>query len=212
MSGLCRPHPRSASHVAKRTPKPVPVAPSGTGFALSAGIATTLGHVTPDRDDDALSWTGDDDPTLDARAASALPVEQSSAQPAALPGGYTAVGKGSADVGKIENDGSVTMPSERAPMSNAVLISLGIIGGFYLLYAIGWLVGGLRLQGRANYLVTDVMFQGSLWLAVLAPALWFATVFLVTRTSPNWVRLAWLIGGVLLLIPWPFIMTGVIGQ
>ncbi|WP_404433461.1 DNA polymerase III subunit gamma/tau [Microbacterium lacus] len=159
--------------------------------------------MTPDREDDALSWSGDDDPTLDAGT---------SAQPNALPGGYTAVGKGSADVGRIEQDGSVTMPADRAPMSNAVLISLGIIGGFYLLYAIGWLVGGLRLQGRADYLVTDVMFQGSLWLAVLAPALWFATVFLVTRNARVWVRLAWLIAGAVLLVPWPFIMTGVIGQ
>ena len=49
-----------------------------------------------------------------------------------------------------------------------------------MLYAVGWIIGGLRLQGRAQYLVTDVMYQGSLWLAVLAPVLWFATMFLLT--------------------------------
>ena len=168
--------------------------------------------MSPDRDDDALSWSGDDDPTLDAGTATAVPPAMPKDRPTALPEGFTALGKGSGDVGKISENGSVTMPAERAPMSNAVLISLGIVGGFYALYAIGWLIGGLRLQGRANYLVTDVMFQGSLWLSVIAPLLWFATVFLVTRNARTWVRLAWLIAGVILLVPWPFIMTGAVGQ
>jgi hypothetical protein len=72
-------------------------------------------------------------------------------------------------VGRIHADGSVTMPGERERMGNATLIALGILGGVYLIYAIGWAIGGLRLQGRAEYLVTDVMYQGSFWLAVLAP-------------------------------------------
>ena len=42
------------------------------------------------------------------------------------------------------------------------LVGLGVLGGVYALYAIGWLIGGLRLQGRAQYLVFDVMYQGSL--------------------------------------------------
>ena len=89
---------------------------------------------------------------------------------------------------------------------------LGILGGVYLLYILGWIFGGLRLQGQAQYLVTDVMFQGSLWLAILAPALWFATAFLLTRHARPWLRFVWLIAGVVLLIPWPFILVGVIGQ
>ena len=40
------------------------------------------------------------------------------------------------------------------------------------------------------------MYQGSLWLAVLAPLLWFATVFLLTRRSQPWVRFVWLVAGV----------------
>lgn len=150
-------------------------------------------------DDDALSWEGDDDPTLDAG-------------PAALPDGYTAVGRGSDEVGRVHADGSVTMPGDRAPMGSAALITLGILGGVYLLYTIGWLIGGLRLQGSAQYLVTDVMYQGSLWLAVLAPAVWFGTVYLLTASSRPWVRPAWLIAGVALLLPWPFVMIGAVGQ
>ena len=97
-------------------------------------------------------------------------------------------------------------------MGNAGLIALGILGGFYLLFTIGWLIGGFRLQGSADYLVADVMFQGSFWLAVLAPALWFGTAFLLTQRSAAWVRITWLIAGAILLVPWPFIMVGAVGR
>lgn len=182
------------------------------------------------RDDDALSW-GDDDPTLDTgtdpepepdadAAAAASPsleretptVEPGSAEAVALPDGFTAVGRDSETVGRIRADGSVTMPSERQPMGNVALLGLGVLGGVYLLYVIGWVIGGLRLQGRANYLVTDVMFQGSFWLAVLAPIIWFGTVFLLTVNARPWVRFVWLAGGALLLLPWPFVMIGAVGQ
>jgi len=159
-------------------------------------------------DDDALAWDGDDDPTLDVGPA----VTEPEPDGRALPEGYTAVGKGSDDVGRVHADGSVSMPGERRPMGNATLIALGILGGVYLLYAIGWIVGGLRLQGRAAYLVTDVMYQGSFWLAVLSPLLWFGTVFLLTVHSRPWVRFVWLIAGVALLLPWPFVMIGAVGQ
>ena len=167
---------------------------------------------------DALSWGGDEDPTLDAgvRAKPVTePATESSVEPVepnALPDGYTALGRGSGEVGRIAADGTVTMPGDRVPMSSATLITFGVLGGVYLLYAVGWLLGGLRLQGRAQYLVTDIMFQGSLWLAVLAPLLWFGTVFLITARSKPWLRLVWLIGGAVLLVPWPFIMLGAVGQ
>lgn len=169
-------------------------------------------------DDDALAWGGDDDPTLDVGSKPAVaepaaaPQPVGEPEPAALPKGYTAVGKGSGEVGRVDPDGTVTMPGERAPMGNATLITLGILGGIYLLFAIGWIVGGLRLQGRAEYLVTDVMYQGSFWLAVLSPLLWFGTVFLLTVGSKPWVRFAWLVAGVALLLPWPFVMIGAVGQ
>ena len=88
----------------------------------------------------------------------------------------------------------------------------GCSGGIFLLYAIGWLIGGLRLQGLRTYLVTDVMYIGSLWLATLAPLIWFATVWLMTRRSATWVRFAWLAAGLLLLLPWPFVLLGAVGQ
>ena len=191
--------------------------------------------MTTGRDDDALSWDGDDDPTLDlgssadAEAADAADADRDprpadgTGSTAELPKGFTAVGKGSdavatadgADEASASADASAEHGSavaEREPMGNGTLVALGVLGGVYALYAIGWLIGGLRLQGRAQYLVLDVMYQGSLWLAVLAPLLWFATTFLLTRSSRAWVRFAWLAVGAVLLLPWPFVMIGAIGQ
>ncbi|WP_374974618.1 DNA polymerase III subunit gamma/tau [Microbacterium trichothecenolyticum] len=180
--------------------------------------------MTTGRDDDALTWDGDDDPTLD-RGETGEPDEEpetpAASTPAELPKGFTAVGKGSdalasADAPQSAASDASTAPEtsvdERRPMGNGALIAFGVLGGVYALYAIGWLIGGLRLQGRAQYLVLDVMYQGSLWLAVLAPLLWFATTLLLTRVSRTWVRFAWLGAGVVLLLPWPFVMIGAIGQ
>lgn len=172
-----------------------------------------------DRDDDALSW-GDDDPTMDV-AGTASP---------ALPDGYTAVGKGSDAVGRAEDAASdehatraETEPvdSEDAAdedvepatqMGNGMLIALGIFAGVYLLYAIGWLIGGLRLQTAALFVVSPAAYQPALVLAVAAPIIWFGTTLFVTRGRAAWLRIVWLIGGVLLLVPWPFIMVGAVGQ
>lgn len=180
------------------------------------------------RDDDALSWDGDDDPTLDvgtARPEGAVdePPKETPGEPGAsvpLADGFTAVGRGSDRVVSESEAAEAERERERAdtatgrsePMGNATLIGIGVLGGIYLLYVIGWIVGGLRLQGKAQYLVADVMFQGSFWLTVLAPVLWFGTVFLLTMRTRVWVRFAWLLGGVVLLVPWPFIMIGVVGQ
>lgn len=166
------------------------------------------------RDDDALTWDGDDDPTLDV-----VPSTVSEPTPASLPDGWSAVGKGSADVAATpdpddapvaasDSDAPVTAP---AATGNAALIATGVLGGVYFLYAIGWFIGGSRLQGVRSYLVTDVMYQGSLWLATLAPLIWFATVWLLTRGSKSWVRFTWLATGVVLLVPWPFVMIGTVG-
>lgn len=163
--------------------------------------------MTSGRDDDALSWGGDDDPTLEVGK-----IEHAPNLPPALPDGFDAVGKGSETVGRQRADGTVTMPSEKPPMGNAALVSLGILGGAYLLFTVGWIIGGLRLQGVAHFLVSPVSYQVALWLAVLAPPIWFAVVWLTTRASKTWVRVVWLAGGALLFVPWPFVMLGAVGQ
>ncbi len=152
------------------------------------------------RADDAFTWEGDHDPTLDTGAPTAQPSLDTGAPTAepTLPEGFTAVGKGSDTVDRtapLEDDDAgegggegepqdvlpaQTTRGEREPMGNVALVTVGILGGFYLIFTIGWIIGGFRLQGKAHYAVSDVAFQGPFWLAVLAPALWFGTVFLLT--------------------------------
>ena len=97
-------------------------------------------------------------------------------------------------------------------MGNAMLITIGVLVGCYAIFTIGWVIGGLRLRDAAHYAVADIAFQVPLWLAVLAPALWFSTVYLLTRHSPSWARMLWLVAGAILLVPWPFVMVGAVGQ
>ncbi|MCT9001501.1 DNA polymerase III subunit gamma/tau [Microbacterium memoriense] len=154
------------------------------------------------RDDDPLSWGGDDDPTLEVGTPVAAPT---------LPAGFTAVGRGSDDVARIAQAGTATPVAGPVPLSNAMLVTIGVIGGIYALYVVGWFIGGVRLQGTANFLVSPVGYGAALWLAVAAPILWFVTAFVLTRTSKSWVRIGWLVAGLALLLPWPFILVGAVG-
>lgn len=101
---------------------------------------------------------------------------------------------------------------ERAPLSTGTLLTLGIVGGIYLLYSVGWVVGGLRLKPLANLIVADAMYVPWFVLAVAAPALWFLATWVLTRTKAGWIRIALLLVGVVLLVPWPFVTVGVIGS
>lgn len=179
------------------------------------------------RDDDALSW-GDDDPTLDTgvaarddesedRPTASEPAPRTSdaaAAPASLPEGYTAIGRGSDTV-------ATDAPApERASLSNVGLLALGVLGGVYLLFAAGWLVGGLRVQAVSGFLVASngvaspLWTTGNLiavWLAVLAGPIWFAVVLWMTASGRPWLRWVLLVVGAILFVPWPFVMVGAVG-
>lgn len=154
--------------------------------------------------DDALSWEGDDD-RPDQKSAAA-PVKEP-----VLPVGWKAVGKDSESVDYTDSEGAVIEQDVQPALSTPMLLMAGIVGGIYLLYTIGWIIGGLRLEASALFLVPSVMYQVGVWLAVLAPALWFLAAWLLTRRAPSWQRILWLLVGVVLLVPWPFVMTGMVG-
>lgn len=196
------------------------------------------------RDDDALSW-GDDDPTLDdgVRSVDDEPARKvprrADAASAPLPQGFTAVGRGSDSIPSAPSTTSAEAPDaasrpspgtsadheviedEQAGLSNAGLLALGVLGGVYLLFAIGWLIAGLRLQPAAAFLVAPqgaappLWMGGNLvavWLAVLAGPIWFATVYVLTARSRAWLRWLLLVIGAVLIVPWPFVMVGTVGS
>lgn len=157
------------------------------------------GEMTSDSDD-ALSWEGDESAEQRARAAAPR------SAPAPVP----------EPVSEVVTTGAAGTPAEDegAPtgLSNAMLVLVGVVGGVYLLYTVGWIAGGLRLQPLASFLVADFMFLPWFVLAVAAPALWFLATWVLTRGRASWIRTAVLLAGVVLLVPWPFVTVGVIGS
>lgn len=191
----------------------------------------------PRPEDDALSWQGDDDPTLDtgaegdhasADAVGGEPVALGGAEDPAVPESVTAApagdeavgasaarGTDSADPGDDAAPEGLAAPGEEPRrMGDAALVSIGVIGGVYLLWTVGWLFGVTRLHAAQTAVepVADVMLLGSMVIAVLAPAIWFGAAWLLTRGRAVWVRIVALIAGIVVLVPWPFVMVGVIGQ
>lgn len=146
--------------------------------------------------DEALTWEGDDDPSETAAPA--------------LPAGWKAVGRGSRG-GVRRVAGERAAPGKPSALSTTMLVAVGVIGGIYLLYTVGWVVGGLRLRPLTALIVADAMFVPWFILAVAAPALWFLTSWLLTRGRPSWMRLLALMLGAVMLVPWPFVTVGVIG-
>lgn len=151
--------------------------------------------------EDALRWEGDEQ-----APAAAVPDP-------ALPEGWNAVGKGSESVGRVPRDGTVTPAGEPAPLGSVSLVAIGVIAGVYALYIVGWIIGGFRLREGLvqTSLVSDFSFYFMFWLAVAAPLLWFAAAWLTTRRSAVWVRIVSLVVGMLVLVPWPFVLVGAIG-
>lgn len=158
--------------------------------------------------DDALSWEGDEDlpPAPNEKG-----TRGTSAHTTGLPRGWKAVGRDSSTVERTEQEGSLSDQQRLQPLSTPMLVLVGVIGGVYLLYTIGWIIGGLNLQGSALFLVPAIMYQAAVWAAVLAPALWFVAVWLLTRRSASWIRVVGFLAGAALLVPWPFVMTGAAG-
>ncbi|WP_395242821.1 DNA polymerase III subunit gamma/tau [Agromyces sp. MMS24-K17] len=150
--------------------------------------------MAPEPDDDALRWDGDDDPTL----APGWKVVGAPAVSDAAPG--TSADGAQAEAGADE----ASDRDERRQAGSVELVVLGILGGVYLLYTVGWLLTVVRTDAPGTSIVGDFMYVLGLWLAVLAPALWFGLVF--ASTSKAAVRLVWLAVGAVVLAPLPFVL------
>ncbi|TFB65046.1 hypothetical protein [Cryobacterium sp. Hz9] len=175
------------------------------------------------RDDDALNWAGDDDPTLapgdNGKAAPnttalpegwTIPHQTVSANLPAATGQTTDADTAAADTAEsdtAESDDAAADDTEAdgAALSSAALVGMGILAGMYLLYTIGWFIGVARGAAPVGDPVAEFMFSLGAWLAVAAPLAWFGVTCWLTRGHQR-VRLAWLLIGVVVLAPLPFII------
>lgn len=144
--------------------------------------------MTADVDEEALSWGDESDPSYAPDAPASAPVVPSSSPSTA----------------------SVLSPVAAPGISSFLLVSYGILAGAYLIYTLGWVVvvlgplaGGINADvlGQLMYRVTQV-------LAVASPAIWFGAAFLLTRGRRPIVRLLVLLLGLVVVLPWPFILLG----
>jgi len=131
-----------------------------------------------DTDDEALSWAGDEP----ARAPVAQPVETRYVEAA---------------------------PAGRPQIPAALLVTYGILVGSYLLYSFGWLSSVLAYNDThlaSPEPVNAFMFGLGEVLAIASPALWFAAALLLTRGRKPLARLLAILVGLLVVLPWPFVL------
>jgi hypothetical protein len=140
-------------------------------------------------EEDALSWAGDDD-----RLTTGSPL---SAKRDA--GGASSVKKSKPTKNAPENS------DQPSGLSSAALIGFGIFAGIYLLFSVAWLITALRNPTQIADALGNAMFQFGLWLSVAAPAIWFGAVLYVGKNKKVATRLLFLLLGVVVLIPWPYV-------
>lgn len=168
--------------------------------------------MTPDKDDEALSWAGDDDPTPApvAKSSPQAPKVAPPAEPAPEPVPEQAAEPTALDLAEDAEDAAAeaylaAAEKDNAQLSSAMLISFGILGGVYLLETVGWLVHVLRNQIAAAsvFQVSDQIVQ---FLAVASAPLWFTAALFLTRNRTARSQIGWLLLGAFVLMPWPFVL------
>jgi len=203
-----------------------PARPAGRDPA--AGERRYRGGVSTPRDDDALSWGGDDDPTLDVGekyaptrpTGSETPVTAEPIEP--LQPAATSVARhpesGPAEPAAVEPpvvaptavetpDDDEPDAAHAAPLGNVGLVGIGMVAATFLLFAIGWLLAGLRLNALGLPIPSVTVIALTMG-AALAPIVWFVAVLALTRSWRTWQRFLLLIVGIVLLVPWPFLSLG----
>jgi hypothetical protein len=101
-----------------------------------------------------------------------------------------------------EDDDEPEQPSG----TSALLVVYGIFAGVFLLYIVGWIIAieSIDIAGAGSLaLVLDRVGQ---FLAFLSPAIWFFGVLLLVPATRARTRILWLVLGVIVLAPWPFIL------
>ena len=166
--------------------------------------------MTRDEDDEALSWAGDRDAThvdtpLRAKVAKARTSRQASGSRGSR-GGEANGNPASDSDAEAANSESDVAEALAPPTSAALLVTIGILAGIYLLYTIGWVI---TVQHSGTLAVTpleQIAITLKEYLAIAACTLWFAAVYYLTRGRTPIVRLVWLAIGAVVLIPWPFVL------
>lgn len=148
-----------------------------------------------DRDDEALTWEGDDDAVL-------APGWRQVGSPVASPMQRSELNEAATD---RSAESALVDEAERAQLSSPALVVLGVFAGIYLLYTVGWVVVATRSSVALPSPVAQFMYALGVWLAAAAAPAWFGVVLWLTRGRLR-VRMLWLAAGVIILVPIPFVV------
>lgn len=133
----------------------------------------------PDDDAAALSWGDERDASLETGSPTSVPA----------------------------SDGETEKLSTEAPRDVAgsvLLVFYGITAGVYLLYTVGWVLGALADTTPTVSVFAQLMHEFGLFCAIAAPALWVLAVFVLAKRPVS--RVLGLLLGMVLLVPWPFVL------
>lgn len=158
----------------------------------------------------ASGWTVEGDPAPQIEDAAGAAAE---ADPGAV--SADAAEHAAADApgaaGGAASDALAEAPREQ--VSNGALVALGVFGGLYLLYTLGWAnvaqayatVNALTAAGSGS--LGGILQQIVFWAAPIAPAMWFFTALVLARGKGT-ARLTILLAvGAVVLLPLPMLIA-----
>ncbi|MDI2097575.1 hypothetical protein [Ruicaihuangia caeni] len=139
-------------------------------------------------DDEALRWAGDES------------LDTASPQKSSARGALSTGVEGGQDA---SNAGAAVASSTGGALQ---LVALGVIAGIYVIYSVGWVAAVFRDPVTLGALLPEIMYQLGEALAIVAPAVWFAVVLVLTRGRRPLARFGWLAAGLVLLVPLPWVL------
>jgi len=173
-------------------------------------------------DDDALSWAGEEaDPTLARSPEPQRPAPRrspagtgpaESGRASAL-GATAARRAAAADASRTDPDdgtsprGRLVAEDDVAPEASPEVVGLAFFGAVAILEAIAWFFVVRDNPSSAGSAFQVGVAQATEALTVLAPVLWMAAVIAAGRGMRTGHRMVVLAIGVVLLFPWPWLVT-----
>jgi hypothetical protein len=101
-------------------------------------------------------------------------------------------------------------PDAPQVMSSASLVGHGVLGGVALLSSVGWIVSRdqflVAFGGGAVEHVQTALWLTGVFLALVAPLVWFVATILLVPAERSGRRLLVMAVGAVLLAPWPLVI------
>ena len=136
-------------------------------------------------DDEALVWESDR-------------LDTSAVVPGGRPTEYD-------EVPVVEEDRSALAAIDQLP--SGVLVGYGAILGVFLVYTISWVTIMLKRLSTPPQPLLDGIDRAQMLLGLAGPALWVVFAFFFVRGRRWYWQTLWLVLGLVLLAPWPWIIT-----